>query len=240
MPTRNPLDALVNVRDLGGQPAGNGAVTRPGVVYRGDAPHTGDRCPQDMPRWPPAAVLDLRNSVETGDREHPLTAVATVHRVRLLEEVQEADVELDDAAHELTALYQSILQGAPKTLVEVFRLVLEADGPILIHCAAGKDRTGVVSAMLLSAVGVRRDAIMADYVRTDRNMFRVLQRLNVAPELPPGVDEEMVRDLMSTPTEAIESVLDAFADHEDGAQGWLRSHGATDEELRRWQQKFLV
>ncbi|WP_308197918.1 tyrosine-protein phosphatase [Saccharopolyspora soli] len=111
---------------------------------------------------------------------------------------------------------------------------------MLVHCAAGKDRTGVVSALLLSAVGVRPDAIVADYVRTDRNMFRVLRRLDAAPVLPPGVAEEDVQDLMSTPTEAIESVLTTFAAHEDGASGWLRSHGATDEELQRWHQKFLA
>lgn len=239
MPTTDPLDALVNLRDLGGQPAGDGVVTRAGVVYRSDAPHVGDRGPADLSPWPPKVVVDLRDSAEAGDQEHPLAAVATVHSVPLLEEVRDADVELDDAAHELTALYQSIVQGAPKKLVEVFRIVLDADGPVLIHCAAGKDRTGVVSAMLLSAVGVRRDAIVADYVRTDRNMLRVLQRLDRVPALPPGVDEEMVHELLSTPTEAIESVLDTFGDHEGGARGWLRAHGATHEELDRWETKFI-
>ncbi|MEU5847522.1 tyrosine-protein phosphatase [Saccharopolyspora shandongensis] len=239
MPTTDPLDALVNLRDLGGQPAGDGVVTRDGVVFRSDAPHTGDRVPEGATPWPPKVVVDLRDSVETRDQEHPLASVATVHHVPLLEEARDADIDVGEAAHELTVLYQSILQGAPKKLVEVFRIVLEADGPVLIHCAAGKDRTGVVSAMLQGAVGVRRDAIVADYVRTDRNMFRVLQRLNVAPELPPGVDEEMVHELLSTPTEAIESVLSAFEAHEEGARGWLRTHGATNEELDRWQAKFI-
>jgi rhodanese-related sulfurtransferase len=225
LPTTDPLDALVNLRDLGGQPAGDGAVTRAGVVYRSDAPHTGDRAPEHLPQWPPKVVVDLRDSAEAGEQEHPLAAVAMVHNVPLLEAVQDADLEIDEAAHEMTAFYQSIINGAPKKLVEVFRIVLDADGPVLIHCAAGKDRTGVVCAMLLGAVGVRRDAIVADYVRTDRNMFRVLQRLNVAPELPPGVDEEMVQDFMSTPSDAIESVLGTFADHEAGTRGWLRSHG---------------
>ncbi|QIZ36719.1 tyrosine-protein phosphatase [Saccharopolyspora sp. ASAGF58] len=238
MSTTDPLDALVNLRDLGGQPTGDGVATRAGVVYRSDAPHVGDRDPVDLSPWPPKVVVDLRDSVETGDEEHPLAAVATVHSVPLLEEARDADVELDEAAHELTALYQSIVQGVPKKLVEVFRIVLDADGPVLIHCAAGKDRTGVVSAMLLSAVGVRRDAIVADYVRTDRNMLRVLQRLDEVPALPPGVDEEMVHELLSTPTEAIESVLNTFAEHEGGARGWLQAHGATNEELDRWQTKF--
>ncbi|MDA3625418.1 tyrosine-protein phosphatase [Saccharopolyspora oryzae] len=236
--TTDPLDRLVNLRDLGGQPVGDGAMTRTGVVYRSDAPHTGDRAPDGMPSWPPKVVVDLRDSWETEGKQHPLAEVAEVRHIPLLEDLDEVELELDDSAHDLTKLYQTILQGASKKLVEVFRIALEADGPVLIHCAAGKDRTGVSAAMLLSAVGVREDAIVADYARTDQNMFGVLKRLDAAPVLPPGVDEEVVRELMSTPTEAIESVLATFAAHEGGAAGWLRSHGATEQELTRWRHKF--
>ncbi|GAA0540928.1 hypothetical protein GCM10011581_37760 [Saccharopolyspora subtropica] len=232
------LGRLANLRDLGGQPTGDGAWTRAGVVYRSDAPRAGDRSPDGVPQWPPRLVVDLRDTAEVGDQEHPLATVTEVQRVPLLEDIDQADLDVDEDAHELTQLYQSILQGAPKKLVEVFRLVLDADGPVLIHCAAGKDRTGVTSALLLGAVGVCRDAIVADYVRTDRNMYRVLQRLEVAPALPPGVDEDMVEGLMSTPTEAIESVLSTFEAHEGGAAGWLRAHGVTEDELTRWRRRF--
>jgi protein-tyrosine phosphatase len=235
MPTSDALDELVNLRDLGGQPTGDGVLTRSGVVYRSDAPHPGDRDPAETSAWPPRVVVDLREAVETQD-EHPLATVAQVHRVRVLEGLEKP--ETDGSVHELTLLYEGMLQGAPKKLVEVFRQVLEADGPALVHCAAGKDRTGVVSAMLLGAAGVRQDAIIADYVRTDKNMFRVLQRLNEAPELPPGVDEEMVAEFLATPTQAIERVLEIFDDHR-GAAGWLSTHGVTDDELDRWQEKFL-
>ncbi|TWF94087.1 tyrosine-protein phosphatase [Saccharopolyspora dendranthemae] len=235
MPTSDALDELVNLRDLGGQPVGDGELTRSGVVYRSDAPHPGDRDPEGLTGWPPRVVVDLREAAETQET-HPMAPVAQVHRIRVLEGLDKP--EDDGSAHELTLLYQGMLEGAPKKLVEVFRHVLEADGPALVHCAAGKDRTGVVSAMLLSAAGVRPDAIIADYVRTDKNMFRVLQRLNEAPELPPGVDEEMVAELLATPTQAIERVLEVFDVHQ-GAAGWLSNHGVTDDELNRWKAKFL-
>ena len=241
MSTTDPVDVLgglVNFRDLGGMPRQDGGVTTSGVLYRSDAPHVGDRVPQDAPEWPPAVVVDLRDEVELNEGPHPMADLAEVHSVPLLEDVEiGASDRLDD--HELTTLYQSIVDHAAKKLVEVFRIVLNADGPALIHCAAGKDRTGVSAALLLSLVDVRRDAVVADYVRTDGNMFRVLQRLQVlSPELPQGVDLESVRDLMSAPAESIERVLSRFADHPDGAAGWLRGHGVTDAELRRWQDKF--
>ena len=232
------LDGLVNLRDLGGLPVAGGATTADGVVLRSDAPYHGDRAPELT--WPPAAVIDLRDPVELGGRDHPLREFSTVHSVPLLEDVEEHEEREDEARHAMTVLYQHILDQSAKKLVEVFRIVLDTEGPVLIHCAAGKDRTGVASAMLLGAVGVRPDAIVADYVRTDRNMLRVLQRLNGGAALPPGVDEEMVRKLVSAPAEAMESVLARFDEHDDGAAGWLRSHGVTAAEIDRWRERFLV
>ncbi|MCC5697453.1 tyrosine-protein phosphatase, partial [Klebsiella pneumoniae] len=126
--------------------------------------------------------------------------------------VREADVAGEDSGdHELTRLYLGILNGAAKKLVEAFRTVLNSDGPVLVHCAAGKDRTGVVSAMLLSAVGVPEDEIIADYQRTSENMLGVLRRLDVAVDMTPGVDPEAVSGLVATPFQAIRRVLDRFA-----------------------------
>ncbi|WP_344681764.1 tyrosine-protein phosphatase [Saccharopolyspora taberi] len=227
------LDGLVNLRDLGGIPLAGGETTSTGVVLRSDAPYHGDRDPELT--WPPKTVVDLRDPAELNGRGHPLAAVAEVRSVPLLEDVGDGDP--DDTRHALTHLYEHIVDRAPHRLVEVFRIAVEADGPVLIHCAAGKDRTGVASAMLLGAVGARPDAIVADYVRTDRNMRRVLMRLN-GGSLPPGVDEEMVLQLASTPVEAIELVLSRFDQH-GGAAGWLRSHGVRDEEIELWRKRFV-
>ncbi|MCA1192420.1 tyrosine-protein phosphatase [Saccharopolyspora sp. 6V] len=230
-PTSEALDGLVNLRDLGGLPAEPG-TTREGIVLRSDAPRAGDRDPEDV-AWPPRLVLDLRDASELNGTAHPLAQVAEVHQIELL-----AGIHSTEVAHPLPELYQLALRNAADKLVRVFRLVLAAEGPVLVHCAAGKDRTGVVSAMLLSAAGVRSDAIIADYVRTDRNMFRVLQRLEMAPALPPDVSEEDVRHLISTPVEAIEGVLATWAEHEEHAAGWLRAHGVTADEIDRWRRKF--
>lgn len=233
------LRSLVNIRDLGGLPAGEGRRTRAGVVFRSDAPKAGDRAPEGVAQWPPHTVIDLREPVELGGEDHPLSKVTTVCRLPLLEDVREADVAGEDSGdHELTRLYLGILNGAAKKLVEAFRTVLNSDGPVLVHCAAGKDRTGVVSAMLLSAVGVPEDEIIADYQRTSENMLGVLRRLDVAVDLTPGVDPEAVSGLVATPFQAIRRVLDRFAEFPDGAAGWLRSHGVSEDELRAWRQRF--
>lgn len=235
--TENGPDGLVNFRDLGGLPVAEGVTTNPGVLYRSDAPYAGDRAPDDVGQWPPKAVIDLRDTVGEAGPEHPMEAVTRVYRVPLLEGVREKG---EGSALSLGQLYAAILDHAPKRLLEVFRIAVETDGPVLVHCAAGKDRTGVSCALLLSAAGVRYDSIVGDYVHTDRNMYRVLQRLRVVPELPPGVDEESVKELISAPAEAIEHVLTRLDEHDDGAVGWLREHGVAEDEIDSWRTRFVA
>lgn len=236
-PTASALDGLVNLRDVGGLPAEGGSRTRSGVLYRSDAPYAGDRDPDQVHVWPPDLVVDLRDTVELNGQQHPLAEVCEVRHIPLLEGIRHK--QEDDGSEPLTGLYQHILNWADEWLVELFRSALRTEGPVLVHCAAGKDRTGVSVALLLSAAGVSRDAIVEDYGRTDQNMFRVLQRLNVAPELPPGVSEEAVRDLVATPTAAIESVVRRFDEYSDGGAGWLRERGVTDAEIEQWRERLL-
>ena len=151
-----------------------------------------------------------------------LAAEAEVHQIELLDGIHSAEV-----SYPLPVLYRLAVERAADKLVRSFRLALEADGPVLVHCAAGKDRTGIVSAMLLSAAGARPDSIVADYIRTDQNMFRVLQRLELAPALPPGVTEEDVRrDIVSAPVSAIEVVLEQFDAYDGAAAVELARHNA--------------
>ncbi|MBA8825676.1 rhodanese-related sulfurtransferase [Saccharopolyspora lacisalsi] len=232
----NIPDELVNLRDLGGLPTEDEEVTATGVLYRSDAPHYGDCAPEGMAQWPPAAVVDLRDSAELKADRHPLTGLSTVYSVPVLEGLRSSP---DEEWLSLSALYEYILEYAPGRILEIFRIAVETEGPVLLHCAAGKDRTGVASALLLRTAGVRPDAIVADYVRTDRNMYRVLQRLDQAPALPPGVEEEAVKELISAPTEAIETVLNELDGSEGGATGWLLAQGATSAEIERWRARFV-
>ncbi|MDR7303149.1 tyrosine-protein phosphatase [Haloactinomyces albus] len=233
----NALDGLVNLRDLGGLPTEGEKTTRPGVLYRSDAPHAGDRVPEGMPQWPPKAVVDLRDTVEEEEREHPLAWSSSVHRIPVMEDLRSGAGR--GTSLSLRALYEYLLDGASKRLLEVFRVAVDTEGPVLIHCAAGKDRTGVACALLMRAAGVRSDAVVADYVRTDRNMQHVLQRLDVSPVLPPGVEEAAVDELISAPAAAMEAVLARLDEHQGGAAGWLLAHGASRNEITRWQQRFL-
>jgi protein-tyrosine phosphatase len=142
---------LANFRDLGGLPTYTGRVTQPGVLYRSDAPALGDAPPDAV--WPPSLVLDLRSADEPIE-PHPLRTNGTaVHRFMLLGTARPQTLRELRAAgtFDLEGLYGELITRVGEALPEVLSLLVTTDGPALIHCAAGKDRTGVLVAILLGA-----------------------------------------------------------------------------------------
>ncbi|MBX6389705.1 MAG: tyrosine-protein phosphatase [Frankia sp.] len=239
---------LVNLRDVGGLPTSAGGQTRPGVLYRSEAPRPGDAVPDTVPVWPPRTVIDLRSGMERD--EHPLAGNGTqVHVVPLLGEQLAGDAEQARSALSggLQTLYLAMLEHCAPGLVEVLRLAAGAPGPVLVHCAVGKDRTGVSVALLLRAAGVTRQAVLADYLATGPNMPGVLRRLGYRAVLPdqmldvvPGSQEALRRELAAVNLAAATAVLDVVDSHPGGAAGWLLSHGAEDDTLAAWQSRILA
>ena len=97
---------------------------------------------------------------------------------------------------------------------------------MLVHCTAGKDRTGIVVAALLRAVGVTRADVLADYLRTEANLTRLWAELHAA-----GVPDPHNPALIGVQAGALEAVLDEWDGHPDGVRGWLSTHGVPAEHL---------
>jgi hypothetical protein len=137
----------------------------------------------------------------------------------------------------LADIYRGILANAGAKLVDVLQVAAIAPGPVLLHCAAGKDRTGVAVALLLRIAGVERGEVVADYVSTNEHMPAVLARIaRFAPEL--GLTQPNDRDIRGAVPEAIEGVLSFWDAYPGGVHAWVRSHGATDETIRLWTERF--
>ena len=83
----------------------------------------------------------------------------------------------------MTGHYLGYLEDRPDQVVAAVRTIASSEGPVLVHCAAGKDRTGVVVALALSAVGVRPEAIVADYAATGERTGPLLDRLRRSRDL---------------------------------------------------------
>jgi protein-tyrosine phosphatase len=229
-----PLNYPANLRDVGGLALAGGGVTRSGVLYRSDALYPHDKVPLTLHGWPPAAVVDMRSEFErerTG--AFPWPAATRTHHIPLL---GEAAPQLMDRP--LIDLYRDALGASGRLIAEVAAIVAAAPGPALVQCAAGKDRTGVVIAVILLAVGVEPASVVADYTATAANMPDVLPRMaaRLGWEMPPFDDlPPILREALA---DAIAAVIDVVSGGPGGAAGWLAGHGMRPADLDQLRAKL--
>jgi protein-tyrosine phosphatase len=235
------LDGAHNVRDVGGLRAG-GRTVRSGVLLRGD--HLEDLSAAAADRLCDVtglrAVVDLR-SIEEGPGPGGWMAGRSVERlhlplVDLTRTAADAPLQRPDGGIDFTAAYGRMLAGAGPAIVEILRFVLAADHvPVLVHCAAGKDRTGIAVAVLLAAAGVDEDDIAADYAATGLRIARVRRAMMARGGYPNLPIPTSAVPLDEAP---IRAVLDALRE-DGGSAEYLRRHGATDDQLDRWRELIL-
>jgi protein-tyrosine phosphatase len=225
-------DFVPNLRDIGGIPTDDGSEVLPGRVLRSAMPSAKDLIPEGI-AWPPALVIDLRSDGES-EPIHPLAREgARIVNLPLLSALRPDLAPPED----LHGLYLLLLDHASMYLVELVREVAAEPGPTLIHCAAGKDRTGVSIALLLRLVGASREDVLADYQLTADSSHAIGARLHKLPgrrhraALPSA--------FLEVSTEAIEGVLDAWDQHEGGVHGWFRSIGGDDELVTRLRRTLV-
>ncbi|MGV9710996.1 tyrosine-protein phosphatase [Gordonia sp. NPDC003424] len=176
------LRTVVNLRDLGGLPVAGGGRTRSDVLLRSDAPYPGDDHPGGDVRWPPSVVIDLRaqgEAVKAGN-DWP----ADVERIST---PLFSGARLDRTVERpLIDVYRDVMgQAAGRVAAAINAFSLS--GSTLVHCAAGKDRTGIVVATILALAGVEAEAIIEDYARTELAITGVYDRMRERNRLPAAV-----------------------------------------------------
>ncbi|MFC4949368.1 tyrosine-protein phosphatase [Pseudonocardia sp. GCM10023141] len=241
------LEGADNVRDVGGLPLRDGGRTRSGVLLRSATLHylTAADVQYLVHEFGLRLVLDLRRPEEI-DRDGP-TAVAdagveTVGLTFIGEGRESLPEHPDDDIDPMLRNYLLYLSDQPGNVIAAVRRLAAADGgPALVHCLAGKDRTGTLVALVLDAIGVERDAVVADYVLSSVQIEAMFRRWTTAS------GEEMPDDLSAhTPRAAVMATMLARLDAEygengaGGAEGWLRKNGISDDELDSLRARLTV
>ncbi|MEV0293627.1 tyrosine-protein phosphatase [Nocardia sp. NPDC050710] len=229
-----------NVRDLGGLPVAGGGTTRFGVVYRASTPQHLTDADLGLLIGPVGlrTLIDLRNPDEIEREGYGRLGAAAIDKVNLpvrkatRTAATPADLVPDGRHYDLVQLYRELLSGSSESVVSAVRLVADsARHSVVFHCAAGKDRTGLLAAVLLDAVGVPAAEIAADYALTGERLERIRARLDALPSyhgLPP-----VRTGILAVDPEVMSAFLDGLATEHGGAARWLLANGLTESELRR-------
>lgn len=257
------IDGLYNFRGTGGLPLTTGGTTRDGVLYRSAA--LGALTPnglEELAATDIGVVVDFRTQTERDaapDRV-PSSRPIQVVNLSLLQGAmsdmardlaptgaapsQEQIAQALSMLPTLGDLYTSMLTDGAPQFTEVARFIATgtdaAPSGVLVHCTAGKDRTGVATALMLEAAGVEREAVVADYASSAANLAgpwadgMLKQITDAGIPLTPTLQTLVT----GTPPEAIEQALGWVDENHGGAAEYLRSGGLTDPELQSLRARF--
>jgi protein tyrosine/serine phosphatase len=239
-------DGCLNVRDLGGHRTEDGETTRFGRVVRADSVRR-----LSAEGWSALVdygirtVLDLRYESELEAEPPADVGVEMVHLSLFGEPDHERWVELDalgraqrDDAGFTRVIYLEVLEEHCAKLARAVATVGDApDGGVVVHCQAGKDRTGLVTALLLRLAGVPRSEVAADYAVSERN----LQSLSQAwiDETEDHAERERRRRISATPAAAMDGVLEDLDRRYGDVRSYLLAGGASDAGLDRARARLL-
>jgi protein-tyrosine phosphatase len=259
------LEGAENVRDLGGLPTVDGSTIRPGRLIRSDSLQA--LAQQDVRRLVDdlhvTAVADLRTGVEVaGEGPGPMTHEpgVEIRHLSLFTEPEDG-VELSDDAdkpivlpwkerdrveHEqrhrpgVSGVYLGYLDDRPDSVLAALRLIAHTEGSTIVHCAAGKDRTGTVIALALAEVGVSEDDIVDDYVLSAERVEAVLRRLATRRTYAGDLVGDEPVDKHKPKAETMRRLLAAIDEAYGGVPAWLRAHGWTDDDAAALRAKLLA
>jgi protein-tyrosine phosphatase len=217
-----------NFRDLGGYPTTDGGVVRTGLVYRADSLHLLTEADlTTIEQLGLRSVFDLRSDEERSTHPNPIAdavqlAVIGYQRTAGGGERPSWFEEAVDGEKILRDMYVGMLEHSAPLLGRFFRSLISPEGlPVVFHCHAGKDRTGVIAALILAALGVERETILDDYELTSKYRKRDDSDASLQKLIERGLPGEAAIGLVGTPRWAMADTLDAIESPYGGIEAYL-------------------
>jgi hypothetical protein len=235
------LQGAYNVRDLGGLRTKDRRITRPGVIYRGDS--LDSITPGDekilFDKLGVGTIIDLRTQAETELTDLSFPVPRFRYSVLVEGRLGREPFPSDDPV-ELAKVYLSNLDGGRAAVKGAFDIIaanLQAGVATLFHCAAGRDRTGIVAALLLGLVGVTDGQIAMDYVQSNRNARRVTKKLAENPLYANHTDRPEVILLHER---SIISFMKLLREKFGGPRQFSLDSGVTEETISAIETNFVI
>ena len=250
------LEGAVNVRDLGGLPTADGGSVMPGRLLRSE--NLQELSPADVARLVDeigvTTIVDLRTTAEVEiEGPGPLDAVPGVrhkHHPVLPELGSRTDAVAEALLVKKTAAdrsrfpddlmcghYLGYLEERPEEVTGALRSIATSRGAAIVHCAAGKDRTGVIVALALLVADVEPEAIVADYMATGERIDAIIERLRRSRTYADDVSSRPVTAHLPR-EETMKAFLEQLHVRYGGLERWLAGHGFTNDDLGQLRTKL--
>ncbi|RST31131.1 tyrosine-protein phosphatase [Sphingomonas ginkgonis] len=247
------LQGAPNFRDFGGYPSADGRRIRRSVLFRSS--HLADLTDRDR-AWLDEiglrTIFDLRSrgerDLDPSACDHPSR---TTHVFRPGHKRRLVDMALDYPATEagVERLMLDFYAELPRTMAHVFGEILvrlaDDPSPCIIHCSAGKDRTGMAVALVQAALGASRADMLHDYAltnhvpRSQKDMARSVQRQGSDTSLKAAYPPEAIARMMAADPAYLAAALDAIVSEHGGMDAYLETIGLTAAHRERLRDHLL-
>ena len=239
-----PFEGCFNFRDIGGYLNQDGKRVRKGLYFRaGRQDRMSDNDLSQLSDLKISTQIDLRKPDEVLDQgKGPLEAMGTKYiNIAVIPE---------GGSDQLSRLvgdtgisgkrYLGYLEFGPTSWLRLFGILANEDNlPVVLHCTAGKDRTGVSTAFLLSVLGVSREVIEADYLLTNLDTERQADFIESTVGYPEGYDRERMMAIAGVPETAMRDFLDGVESKWGTVVEYLEKIGVTQEQMETIRTNFL-
>jgi protein-tyrosine phosphatase len=244
----------LNFRDLGGLPSGDGAAVRHGVIFRSEGPASFHEVHErELRALGIRLICDLRAESERLKSPNEWAPDARLLNIDINSDVRVGPKDLmaklgeDRSVAALKQMsrtnYSQTARALQPRLRELIQALVDGEWPVLIHCTAGKDRTGVLVALLLEALDVPEEVVIADYLRSDvyaqnlRNQDGLRAQIGDVFGFEPG--DDWINVLIGVDEEFIRSALETVHAEWGTVPAYLAA-GVDDDLLARFRRLMIV
>ncbi|WP_020610701.1 tyrosine-protein phosphatase [Sediminispirochaeta bajacaliforniensis] len=219
------LQGVANFRDLGGYPCKNGEATRYGIFFRSTHLHHATEEDLNMLRTAHIdTIIDLRYEEERALSPDRIPEGASYHHISLMGCVEAKDINVNSSVTDtrtLHRMYRQILSFGQEEIAKTLKILANA-GRAIYHCAAGKDRTGIISMFLLSIADVPKEDIIADY------------------EVSHSYIRDFTSDISGSNYYNMQLVIEFLEKRYGGAVPYLKAIGIDETTLHTIRSKFIL
>lgn len=241
------INGVPNARGIGGYPTTDGHVLRDGLFFRSAGLNfLGEQGIDDLRRLGIKEVVDLRDPLEV--KQWPYTLPDDIHidRIPLFKTplTEQGGMKGMAEGTDMTEMYGDIVFGSAEQIILILRKLLSDDArPMLVHCTAGKDRTGITTGILMSLLGVSDDMVVSCYAQSGANLGATFKKtvMQGLSDDEQGVGQITAAQtaMLASPPELMRGVLSSIREECGSVKHYCLQNGMSEDEVAQLRALFV-